>query len=87
MALSQRDGQQVLREVHDPDKESLRVVDVGVLVPEEYDHLTLTYVTVGNGIGEIETVVYREGGASGTVVATLTLAYDGSDRLSTVTRS
>lgn len=57
------------------------------LVPEAYDHISLTYVAAGNGAGEIETVVYRTGGGAGTIVATLTLAYDGSNRLLSVTRS
>ena len=59
----------------------------GSLVAEEYDYIALTYVTVGFGIGEIETATYRNGGALGPVVATLTLAYDSSDRLASVTRS
>ena len=57
------------------------------LVPEEYDYIALTYVSGGNGDGEIETAVYKTGGASGTVVATLTLAYNGDDKLSSVTRT
>lgn len=57
------------------------------LVPEPFDFQSITYVTVGNGIGQIETVVYKLGGAGGTLVATLTLAYDAQDRLSSVTRS
>lgn len=47
----------------------------------------LTYVPSGNGTGEIETVTYKTGGASGTTVGTLTLAYDANDKLSTVTKS
>lgn len=57
------------------------------LVPEVYDYIALTYVAAGAGVGEIETVVYKTGGAAGTTVATLTLAYDGSNRLSSTTRS
>ena len=53
----------------------------------EHDYIALTYVTVGNGIGEIETVIYKTGGSGGTTVGTLTLAYDANDKLSTVTRS
>ena len=59
----------------------------GSLTPDTFDYIELTYVTVGNGIGEIETVVYKTGGAGGTTVATLTLAYDANDRLSTTTRT
>lgn len=59
----------------------------GNLVPETFDYLELAYVTSGNGIGEIETVIYKTGGAAGTTVATLTLAYDVSNNLTSVTRS
>lgn len=54
------------------------------LVPEAYDEIEITYVTVGNGVGSINTVVYK---LSSTTVATLTLSYDGSDRLSGVVKS
>ena len=59
----------------------------GSLVPETHDYIATTYVAAGNGIGEIETVTYKTGGAGGSTVATLTLTYDGSNRLSSVTRS
>lgn len=59
----------------------------GNLVPEAFDYIALTYVAAGNGIGEIETVIYKAGGAAGSTEATLTLAYDGDDNLSTVTKS
>lgn len=67
--------------------DSLNARLAGNLVPETFDYLQLTYVAAGNGIGEIETVVYKTGGSGGSTVATLTLAYDGSDRLASVTRS
>jgi len=41
------------------------------LVTEAHDWIGLTY----NIIGKIDTVVYKLGGPSGTLVATLTLAY------------
>lgn len=59
----------------------------GSLVPEEFDYQDFTYVPSGNGVGEIATVVYKLGGSGGTTVATLSLSYDGSNRLSSVTRS
>ena len=52
-----------------------------------YDYLAMTFVAAGNGAGEIETVVYKTGGSGGTTVATLTLAYDASDNLLTVTKT
>lgn len=69
------------------DIDELNARLAGNLVPEAFDYLALTYVTVGNGIGEIETVVYKTGGSGGTTVATLTLAYDANDKLSSVTRT
>ena len=47
-----------------------------------YDYIANTYT--GNNV---TTTVYRRGGASGTIVATLTMTYDGSNNLLTVTRS
>lgn len=56
----------------------------GAFVPTAYDEVDLTYVTVGNGIGQIQTAVYK---LATVTVKTLTLTYDGSDRLSTVVAS
>lgn len=56
----------------------------GSLVTEEYNEIDLTYVASGPGTGEIQTVIYKK---NGTTIATLTLTYDGSNRLSTVIRS
>jgi hypothetical protein len=52
----------------------------GMAIPPN-DYISLSY-TSGNLTG----VVYKSGGASGTTVATLTLAYSGSDLVS-VTKS
>lgn len=57
------------------------------LVPDEHDALLLTYVSAGNGVGEIETITYKSGGVSGTTVATLTLAYNSDDKLASVVKS
>jgi len=52
-----------------------------VLVPEEFDHLTLAYTA-----GDLTSVVYRTGGSGGSIVATLTLGYTAGD-LITVERT
>lgn len=65
---------------------SLSQITDGLSIPK-YDYIALTYVTAGNGTGEIQTVTYKQGGASGQTVATLTLGYDASNRLNAVTRS
>lgn len=54
------------------------------LVPEQHDYIALTYV---GATTDISTITYKDGGVSGTTVATLTLGYDGSNRLTSVTRS
>lgn len=58
----------------------------GFIIPD-HDYIELTYVAAGNGVGEIETVVYKDGGSGGTTVATLTLAYNADDKLSSVTQT
>lgn len=58
----------------------------GLSIPV-HDYIAITYVVAGNGVGEIETVVYKTGGSGGTTVATLTLAYDANNKLSSVTES
>ena len=59
---------------------------VGFEIPA-YNYIALTYVAAGNGAGEIETVTYKTGGSGGTVVATLTLTYNASDEIATVTKT
>jgi len=59
----------------------------GTLVTSAYDYIALTYVAAGDGVGEIETVTYKTGGSSGTTVATLTLAYNASNEISSITKS
>ena len=53
----------------------------GLAIPK-HDYISLSYT--GSNLTEI---VYKSGGSSGTVVATLTLAYDGSNNLISVTKS
>ena len=58
---------------------------VGFEIPA-YDYIALTYVPSGNGQGEIETVTYKKGGASGTTVAVLTLTYNSENEIATITK-
>lgn len=52
-----------------------------------YDYIALTYVAAGNGAGEVETAVFKSGGSGGSTVATLTLTYNASDEIATVTKT
>lgn len=49
-----------------------------------YDNIALTYVTIGNGLGKVETATYS---LNSVMVAVLTITYDSSNRISTVTKS
>jgi hypothetical protein len=53
----------------------------GLEIPT-HDYIANTYT--GTNLTQ---AVFRRGGASGKIVATLTMTYDGSDNLLTVTRS
>ncbi len=55
--------------------------DGGGLVKEAYDYISLSYTG-----SDLTTVTYKNGGASGVTVATLTLAYTASV-LDTVTKT
>jgi len=57
------------------------------LINFDFDYINITYVTAGDGIGEIETVTYKTGGSGGTVQGVITLGYDVNDKLSSVIRS
>lgn len=52
------------------------------LIPSVYDYISLSY-TGSNLTG----VVFKTGGSGGTTVSTLTLAYDSSNNLTSVTKS
>lgn len=56
----------------------------GSLVPVAHDYLSITYV---GATTDINTVTYKTGGSGGTTVATLTMGYDGSNRLTSVIKS
>ncbi len=83
--VSKLDANQVLRQSYDDSAEALKVLGVGgTLVPEKYDKIELTYVAAGVAAGEVETVTYS---LDSTDIATLTLGYNGSGQLTTVTRT
>ena len=55
----------------------------GMTIPQ-HDDIEITYVAAGNGVGEIETVVYKLATAT---VATLTLSYNSDNKLTGVAKS
>lgn len=71
----------VVGRVLSADTDSVSTKELNQLVPAQYDHIALSYVG-----GNITSAVYKQGGAGGTTIATLTLTYTGS-RLDAVTRT
>lgn len=70
-----------------PAKEDGNLANLVGFEISAYDYIVLTYVATGNGTGEIETVVYKTGGSGGTTVATLTIAYNSDNKISSVTKT
>jgi uncharacterized RmlC-like cupin family protein len=62
------------------------VQDIAGLYIPQHDYVSLTYVAAGNGVGEIETITYKQGGASGITVAVVTLTYDANNKVVTLTK-
>jgi hypothetical protein len=62
------------------------VQDIAGLYIPQHDYVSLTYVAAGNGVGEIETITYKQGGASGNTVAVTTLTYDANNKVVTLTK-
>lgn len=53
----------------------------GLAIPE-HNYVSMTYTG-----SNMTTVTYKQGGAAGTTVATLTLAYDGNGNVTSITKS
>ena len=49
-----------------------------------YDYRSISYISTTQ---KIDTIVYKTGGSGGTTVATQTFGYDGSDRLTSITKT
>jgi len=77
------DEGQIFRAIYDKPKVAIRTLAFNSLVPEDYDEITLAYITSGNGTGEIGTVLYKKASVT---VAALSLTYDSSNRLIDVLR-
>ena len=82
-AVEIKDGTTDTRAIVDSTN-SLKVFDAvaNALVPEVYDYISLVYTG-----SNLTSVLFKTGGAGGSTVSTLTLAYDGSDNLTSVTKT
>lgn len=61
---------------------SAKQTESGLSIPQ-HDYVGLTY----NANNDPTVVTYRNGGPSGTIVATLSLGYDGANNLTSVQRT
>lgn len=77
------DSGQIARAVYDKEKIAIRTIALSNLVPEDFDEITLAYISSGNGTGEIGTVMYKK---TSVTVAVLSLTYDSQNRLTGVAR-
>lgn len=83
MAMSDLDQAQVIKSVYNSANGSLNVTSFGgPLISVSYDYVGLAYTG-----SNLTTATYYSGGSGGTLVATLTLAYDGSSNLISITKS
>lgn len=60
---------------------AVNTISLSGLVPDTYDYIELGYTG-----DNLTSVVYKEGGSGGTTIATLTLAYTGS-QLDSITKT
>lgn len=64
--------------------EAWPVLNQAQLVPVGYDYIGLSYDVSNPEL--LTQITYRSGGSSGTLLATVTLAYDSNNNLTSVTR-
>lgn len=69
-------------EINDINAFAAKTASSSVTVP--FDYQAITYV---GATTEIATVQFYTGGSGGTLVATLTMGYDGSNRLTSITKT
>lgn len=63
------------------------VQDIAGLYIPPHDFISLTYVSSGNGQGEIHEVIYRKGGETGHVVATIELTYSNTNKVVSIKKN
>jgi len=80
----QENDSRIQNEEHDHTNLAKRVTLINSLVAVAYDYIGVTYPTTSS-----EVYVFKTGGASGTIVATVTVVYSDSTKnnLTSVTRS
>ena len=67
------DSGQAIKAAYDKTLVAHRVIALNALIPEQFDEISLTYIAVGNGTGQVGVVTYKLATLS---VAILSLTYD-----------
>jgi len=80
-AVTNDEKQNIVQLRVDPITKALLTTSGGMIMPD-YDYIALTYT--GSNLTQ---VVYKQGGANGKIVATLTLTYDANNNLISVSKS
>lgn len=83
--LTKYDAPQVTEKAFSDEDQAFRMSSK--LLPYHADYFVIGRVAAGVAAGKIETVTYKNGGASGTTIAVITLTYDDSGDLQTATVS
>jgi hypothetical protein len=82
-----KDGSGNLKPISVDTNGNQNVLVMNSLTPVLQDYVAFTIIPSGNGAGQPGTIVYKTGGASGTIVATLGLVYDSNNTLISITRT
>jgi len=79
------DSTQTTKQAFDETQDAHRVMPIsGSPVTEPYDQQVLTYITSGNGTGEVGTITYK---LNGSTVATLTLTYNADNKVIDISKT
>ena len=84
IATSSTDGSTPIELWADQTSHALLVGNVASLINVAYDYVGFSNA---DGNGNYQTIVYKSGGSGGTTVRTLTLTYDASSNVTSITRS
>lgn len=71
------DEGQIIKAVYDKPKIALRVYGIDGLVPEDYDAYEVSFITSGNGIGDVGLLTFKKNAA---IVAAISFTYDSQHR-------
>ena len=84
MGVSTTDGTTPVPVEVDPTTGQLQIGTGNILANTTYDYVGMSNA---DGNGNYQTIVYKSGGSGGTTRATLTITYDGSSNITSITKT